>query len=182
MCVCLVRSNSLQPHGLCPTRLLCPWDSPGKNTGVGCHFLLQGIFQTQGLNPCLLHLLRWQAHFIPLWYLGSSFYSLISYLFCKVIKWTLKILNSTKKHIEKILLSFLHFTLVSQFLSAARNAQHRYGHFLPSLDSVCKGVHVCVILPNTNGHRPLGYHLSTFSCPRKLNITSHSFIYLPHSS
>ena len=39
----------LQPHGLQPTRLLCPWDSPSKNTGIGCHFLLQGIFQTQGL-------------------------------------------------------------------------------------------------------------------------------------
>ena len=34
-----VMSNSLQPHGLYPTRLLCPWDSPGKNTGVGCHDL-----------------------------------------------------------------------------------------------------------------------------------------------
>ena len=33
-----------------------PWESPGKNAGVGCHFLLQGIFVTQGLNPCLLHL------------------------------------------------------------------------------------------------------------------------------
>ena len=44
-------SNSLQPHGPWPTRLLCPWDSPGKNTGVGCHFLLQGIFPTQGSNP-----------------------------------------------------------------------------------------------------------------------------------
>ena len=33
------------------TRLLCPWDSPGKNTGVGSHFLLQGIFLTQGSNP-----------------------------------------------------------------------------------------------------------------------------------
>ena len=32
---------SLQPHGQQPTRLPCPWDSPGKNTGVGCHFLLQ---------------------------------------------------------------------------------------------------------------------------------------------
>ena len=32
---------------------LCPWNSPGKNTGVGCHFLLQGIFPTQGSNPCL---------------------------------------------------------------------------------------------------------------------------------
>ena len=35
-------SNSLRPHGLQPTRLLCPWDFPGKNTGVGCHFLNQG--------------------------------------------------------------------------------------------------------------------------------------------
>ena len=34
-------SDSVRPHGLQPTRLLCPWDSPGKNTGVGCHFLLQ---------------------------------------------------------------------------------------------------------------------------------------------
>ena len=38
-----------------PTRLFCPWDFPDKNTGVGCHFLLQEIFPTQGLNPCLLH-------------------------------------------------------------------------------------------------------------------------------
>ena len=43
------------------TRLLYPWDSPGKNTGVGCHVLLQGIFPTQGLNLCLLCLLHWQA-------------------------------------------------------------------------------------------------------------------------
>ena len=39
-----VLSDPLRPHGLYPTRLLYPWDSPGKNTGVGCHFLLQGIF------------------------------------------------------------------------------------------------------------------------------------------
>ena len=42
-----------------PARLLCPWDSPGKNTGVDCHALLQGIFLTQGLNLSLLHLLHW---------------------------------------------------------------------------------------------------------------------------
>ena len=41
--------------GLQPTKLLHPWDSPGKNTGVGCHFLLQGIFSIQGLNPGLPH-------------------------------------------------------------------------------------------------------------------------------
>ena len=43
---CLVMSDSLQPCGLLPTRLLCPWDSPGRNTGVGCHSLLQRIFPT----------------------------------------------------------------------------------------------------------------------------------------
>ena len=47
--------NSLQSHGLQPTRLLCPWDFSGKDTGVVCHFLLQGIFPTKGLNPGLLH-------------------------------------------------------------------------------------------------------------------------------
>ena len=41
-----------------PCRLLCPWDSPGKNTEVGCHALIQGIFPPQGAN---LHLLHWQA-------------------------------------------------------------------------------------------------------------------------
>ena len=46
--------DSLRPHGRWPTRLLCPWNSPGKNTRVGCHFLLQGIFLTLGLNPGLL--------------------------------------------------------------------------------------------------------------------------------
>ena len=51
---------------LMPTRLPRPWDSPGKNTGVGCHFLLHEIFQTQGSNPCLLHLLYCQAGSSPL--------------------------------------------------------------------------------------------------------------------
>ena len=43
------------PHGPYRTRLLCPWNSPGKNTGVGSYSLLQGIFPTQGSNPGLLH-------------------------------------------------------------------------------------------------------------------------------
>ena len=45
-----------------PARLLCPWDFPGKNTGVGCHSLLQGIFPTQGSNLRLLH---WLADSLP---------------------------------------------------------------------------------------------------------------------
>ena len=48
-------SDSLQPHGLLPIRLLRPWDFPGKGIGVGCHFLLQGIFLTQGSNLGLPH-------------------------------------------------------------------------------------------------------------------------------
>ena len=56
-------SDSLRPHGLQPIRLLCPWNSLGKNTGVGSHFLLPGIFLIQGSN---LHLLQWQADSLPL--------------------------------------------------------------------------------------------------------------------
>jgi len=48
-------SNSLRPHGLQPSRLLPPWNFPGKNTGVGCHFFFQEIFWTWASNPCLLH-------------------------------------------------------------------------------------------------------------------------------
>ena len=59
-------STSLRPHGLQPSRFLCPWDSPGKNTGVCCHFLLQGTFPTQALNPHLLCILHWQAGSLPL--------------------------------------------------------------------------------------------------------------------
>ena len=57
---CPVVSDSLWPHGL-----LCPWNSPGKNTGVDSHFLLQGIFSAQALNPSLLHcmqILYWLSH------------------------------------------------------------------------------------------------------------------------
>ena len=61
-------SNSLRPHRLPPAGLLYPWDVPGKNIGVGCHFLFQGIFLTQGSNPRLLHPLRWQADSLSLLY------------------------------------------------------------------------------------------------------------------
>lgn len=44
-------SNSLPPHGLWSSRLLCSWNFPDKNTGEGCHFLLQGIFPDPGIKP-----------------------------------------------------------------------------------------------------------------------------------
>ena len=64
---CLVAKSCptlFRPHGVWLTRLFCPWDSPGRNTGVGfCHSLLQRIFLTQGSN---LHLLHWWAYPLPL--------------------------------------------------------------------------------------------------------------------
>ena len=69
MCMhtCSVMSNSVT-YGLQPTRLLRPWGSPGKNIGVGCHALLQGILPTQGSDQCLP---PWQADSLPLSHLGS---------------------------------------------------------------------------------------------------------------
>ena len=73
----------MAPWSVAPPRLLCPWNSPGKNIGVGCYSLLQGIFPTQELNPGLQHC-RWtlptelvglSLPFIlrhPAWYIGTG--------------------------------------------------------------------------------------------------------------
>ena len=55
----------LRPYGPQTARLLCAWDSPGKNAGMGYHVLLQGTFPTQGSNPHLLRLLNWQTGSLP---------------------------------------------------------------------------------------------------------------------
>ena len=60
---CSVLSDSLRPYGLQSARLLYVCDFPGRNTGGSCHFLLQGIFPTQGSNT---HLLHWQTDSLPL--------------------------------------------------------------------------------------------------------------------
>ena len=67
-----VISNSLRPHELYPARLLCPQHSSGKNTGVGSHSLLQGIFLTQGTNLGLPHCRQILYH---LSHQGSQIYS-----------------------------------------------------------------------------------------------------------
>ena len=56
-------SDSLQPHGLQPIQLLCPWEFPGNCPAVNCQFLLQGIFRTQDSNPSSLY---WQLDSSPL--------------------------------------------------------------------------------------------------------------------
>ena len=72
---CQIVSSSLRSRRLLPARLLCPWDFPGKNTEVGCHFLLQGIFPTQRLKP---HLLHWQMDSLPLNLILSPEYSFMT--------------------------------------------------------------------------------------------------------
>ena len=63
----------LQFHRLQPSRHLCPWDFPGKNTEVGCYFLFLGIFLTQGSNSPFLH---WQVDSLPLSHQASPHYTL----------------------------------------------------------------------------------------------------------
>ena len=73
----------LWPHGLKPARQLCPWDFPGKNIGVGCHLLLQGIFPTQRSNPGLLHC----RQILYLWVLHK--YLLSKWIICWLKKCTM---------------------------------------------------------------------------------------------
>ena len=63
--VALVMSNSLPPHGLQPSRLLCARDFAGRNSGVGSHSLFQGIFLTQGWNLILLYFLHCRQILYP---------------------------------------------------------------------------------------------------------------------
>ena len=94
LCCCLVTKSCLtllRPHGLySPLGSFCPWDFPGKNNGVGCHFVLQGSFLTQGSNPNLLH---WPVGPLPLSHHGSLYafidihiYVLTKHLFFKCEK------------------------------------------------------------------------------------------------
>ena len=80
-----VMSNSLRPHGLWSARLLCPRESPGKNTGVGCHALLQGSFPTQVSNPGLLHCRQILYH---LSHQGRPTVNILSDKMLKTFPWT----------------------------------------------------------------------------------------------
>ena len=74
-CVCILSCLTLcSPIDCSLPRLLCPWSFPGKNTGAGRHFLLQGVFLTQRSNLCLPILLHWRVDSLPLHHLGSSCY------------------------------------------------------------------------------------------------------------
>ena len=89
---CSGMSNSLRLHRLQPARLLCPWGSPGKNTGEGCHFFLQGIFPTQASN---LGLPRCRQIPYNLSHQGSS-----SHWESLVISRTLRVIETLPDHVD----------------------------------------------------------------------------------
>ena len=76
-------SDSLWLYGLEHSRLLCPWDSPGRSTGVGCHALLQGIFLIQRSNPHILHwrqiLYYWATTETPSWFIDGHNFAVTSH-------------------------------------------------------------------------------------------------------
>ena len=117
MCVVLshsVMSDSLWPHGLEPARLLCPWDSPGKETGVGCHALLQGIFPTQGQDS------RIAGRFFTIWATREAS-SFLDFLLIQV---------TTEYWIEFPVL-YSMFSLVIYFIHACMHA--KWLHSCPTL-------------------------------------------------
>ena len=92
MCSIAQWCPTLWPHGLQPTRLLCPWDFPNKNTEVGCHFLLQGFFPIQGSNLHVLHWHEdsWRSHLrikTALWVFFSNSLSWYSLTSCLLNPW-----------------------------------------------------------------------------------------------
>ena len=96
VCVCVRDSVvSLCPHGLQPARLLCPKDFPGKNSGMGCHSLLQGIFPIQGSYPGLSHCRQ------ILYCLSHQGSPLPTYSFLKVIKF--KIVGKSSNFLNVII-------------------------------------------------------------------------------
>ena len=112
MCVpsCSVMSDSVQLHRLQPTRLLCPWSFSGKNIGVGCYFIFQGIFLTQELNLRLLH---WQADSLPLCYLGRDYHLRQR---AKTVSWTFSPTNCLYTKTSQVLY-WVYYTLKMSFES-----------------------------------------------------------------
>jgi len=147
VCVCVllshsVVSNSLQPYGLQPTRLHCPWDFPGKNTGVDCHFLLQGIFPTQESNPRLLVSPALAARFFTI-VASKTVLKIMNFLFRK---------NSTKKNNKNQLQSRHNSVyILSHLFSILKICTCMYRIMLCVVYCIC--ICVCVYVLHINGKR-----------------------------
>jgi len=120
---------TLAPRWENPARLLCPWDFPGKNTGVGCHFLLLGIFLTQGLKPRSLH---WQADSLLLRYWGSPniyIYMCVCVCVCVCVKY-IKVWKKVKS-LSRVWLFATPWTVAYQAPQSMEFSRQEYWSGLP---------------------------------------------------
>ena len=108
-------SDSVRPHRLQPTRLPCPWDSPGKNTGVGCHFLLQCMkVKSQSEVAQLCSTLSDPMDCSPP---GSSVHGIFQ---ARVLEWVAIAFSEvvTRELLKSLLWIFLHhLSILSMFMS-----------------------------------------------------------------
>ena len=156
--------------------LFCPWDSPGKNTGVNSHFLLQGIFQTQGSNLHLFCLLQWQAGSLQLMStrkLGGKKHEIFLFFFCK--HFTSERLSFCQILPQKVLLP-ARFYLRNSFCEILSQILLLSVRFLPQNCLISVRLYqrplVCQILP-------YNVHLSDRSHPRMFIFLS-EFTPNPH--
>ena len=131
VCVCVyavlvtsVVSDSLRPHGLWPTRPLCPWDSLSKNAGVGCHALLQRIFPIQRLNSCLLVSYTARQILYPCCDLGSPYMYLYTQYINTYSKMCLKILWLGSRPSCQVRITTKQVTWIFWFPSAYKLCLH----------------------------------------------------------
>ena len=110
----------LHPHGMDPTRLFCLWGFPGRNTGVGCHFFLQGIFSTQGLNRTHVSCIGRQVLYH--WATREALYLPTLMLFMKLVA----SVNIFLKHLFE---RGRHFTLLNKCSVSALCPRHFAGHW-----------------------------------------------------
>ena len=112
---CAIMPDSLQPRGLQPARLLCPWDSPCKKTGVDSHVLFQGNFPNQGLNLRLLRLLHWQAGSLPLSHQRSPYICNIAVTFLRRFNVYPPQFSDVNGHLLEIVTGYKNSPIVTEF-------------------------------------------------------------------
>ena len=164
-------------HGLWPARFLCPWDFPGKNAGVGCHFLLQGIFLTQESIPHIMSLLHWQADSLPLHHLGRPWEKDAAYFThtCTHPRNTPELPRNLEHH--------KHFHILSIYLSESLCSDDSHDEWIGGFKSLCQGSgvmsnhpHLPEACPWTQVHGHNGAGLCQLSTKLwSVNISYHLF-------
>ena len=154
VCECSVVSNSLWPWTIA-CQLLCPWSFPGKNTRMGCHFLLQGISLIQELNP---HLLPQQADSLSLPHLGSQTICM-SFPKCLFTSFA----HFWTEFFFLLLRCLSHFYVldINPFWDVYFQFANTFSHFVGCLSTMCQPVALGFICYNT---KALNFSSFSFNC------------------